>query len=117
VCLALLNNLLTRHGSNEQITALVDRNAYYVLPVVNVDGRYHFFHDANTPSSGRSFRIGKDDDHDGLVDEDGPDDLDGDGNICAMRKKDAHGQWKADPRSRGSSCASSPARGRMDPPR
>ena len=97
VCLAVLNRLLTGYGQNEQITKLVDRNAYYVIPVVNVDGRYHFFQDANDPSSGRSIRIPKDDDRDGLIDEDGPDDLDGDGNICMMRRKDPFGMYKTDP--------------------
>jgi hypothetical protein len=97
VCLAVLNRLLTGYGQNEQITKLVDRNAYYVIPVVNVDGRYHFFSDPNTPSSGRSIRIPKDDDRDGLFDEDGPDDLDGDGNIGTMRRKDPFGLFKTDP--------------------
>jgi Zinc carboxypeptidase len=97
VCLALLNRLLTGYGQNEEITRLVDRNAYYVIPTVNVDGRYHFFHDPNDPNSSRSFRIPKDDDRDGLVDEDPADDLDGDGNICMMRKKDPFGQYKTDP--------------------
>ena len=31
------------------------------------------------------------------MDEDGPDDLDGDGNICTMRRKDPFGQWTSDP--------------------
>jgi hypothetical protein len=97
VALAFLNRLLVLYGSNAQITELVDRNAYYVIPVVNVDGRYHFFHDAQTPDSGRSIRIPIDDDHDGLIDEDGPDDLDGDGNICTMRKRDPFGRYKTDP--------------------
>jgi hypothetical protein len=97
VALAFLNRLLVSYGSNPQITELVDRNAYYVIPIVNVDGRYHFFQDANTPSSSRSIRIPKDDDNDGLFDEDGPDDLDGDGNICTMRKADPFGRYKTDP--------------------
>ncbi len=97
VALAFLNRLLVNYGTNEQITELVDRNAYYVIPVVNVDGRYHFFNDANTASSGRSFRVPKDDDRDGLVDEDGPDDLDGDGNICTMRRRDPFGRYRTDP--------------------
>jgi hypothetical protein len=97
VALAVLNRLLTGYLANPQITELVDRNAYYVVPVVNVDGRYHFFHDANTPGSNRSIRIPKDDDHDGLIDEDGPDDLDGDGNICAMRRRDPFGRYRTDP--------------------
>jgi hypothetical protein len=97
VCLYLLNWLLTQYGKNEQITKVVDRNAFYVIPVVNVDGRWHFFTDPNNSSSGRSLRVPRDDDRDGLVDEDFPDDLDGDGNICRMRKRDPFGQWKADP--------------------
>jgi len=97
VCLYFLNTLLTKYGNNEKITKLVDKNAYYVIPVVNVDGRCHFFTDANTSSSNRGLRRPKDDDRDGLFDEDFPDDLDGDGNICRMRKKDPFGKYKTDP--------------------
>lgn len=97
VALYLLNYLLTNYGKNDEITKLVDKKCFYVIPVVNVDGRVHFFEDANTPSSNRSLRIPKDDDRDGLVDEDFPDDLDGDGNICTMRKRDPFGEFKTDP--------------------
>jgi hypothetical protein len=65
--------------------------------VINADGRYHFFADANTPDNNRSLRIPHDDDHDGLVDEDFADDLDKDGNICTMRKRDEFGAYKTDP--------------------
>jgi len=97
VCLYFANLLLTKYGENEKITKVVDKNAHYILPVVNVDGRARFFEDANTSSSGRSIRIPKDDDRDGLIDEDGADDLDGDGNICQMRIKDPNGEYKTDP--------------------
>jgi hypothetical protein len=97
VCLYFANLLLTKYGENEKITRVVDKNAYYILPVVNVDGRAHFFNDAQTPSSSRSFRVPKDEDRDGLLDEDGPDDLDGDGNICMLRIKDPLGDYKTDP--------------------
>jgi len=97
VCLYLANRLLTLYGENEQITALVDKNSFYIIPVVNVDGRYHFLEDANTSSSNRSIRRPKDDDRDGLFDEDSYDDLDGDGNICNMRKRDPNGTYKTDP--------------------
>ncbi len=97
VALYLLNYLLTNYGKNDEITKLVDKKCFYVIPVVNVDGRFHFFEDPNTSSSNRSMRRPHDDDHDGLVDEDFPDDLDGDGNICQMRKRDPHGQFKTDP--------------------
>ena len=97
VCLYLANTLLTKYGENEQVTSLVDRNSYYIIPTVNVDGRYHFFEDANTPSTNRSLRRPKDDDRDGLFDEDPNDDLDGDGNICNMRKRDPNGTHRTDP--------------------
>lgn len=97
VCLYLANRLLTLYGSNDQITSLVDKNTFYIIPSVNVDGRYHFFEDANTSSSSRSLRRPKDDDRDGLFDEDSYDDLDGDGNICNMRKRDPNGTHRTDP--------------------
>ena len=97
VCLYYANLLLTKYKENDKITKVVDKNVHYIIPVVNVDGRYHFFADANTPSSGRSIRVPKDDDGDGLIDEDGPDDLDGDGSITQMRIRDTLGIYKADP--------------------
>ena len=97
VCLYLAGRLLENFGKNENITEVINKNAWYILPCVNVDGRYHFFADPNDPSSGRSFRIPVDDDRDGLVDEDYPDDLNGDGNISIMRKKDPFGKYKTDP--------------------
>jgi len=72
VCLYLLNELLTRYGDNERIRKIVDRNVFYVVPTVNVDGRYHYMKDANTPDSNRSVRVPRDDDRDGLFDEDRP---------------------------------------------
>ncbi|HPT32035.1 MAG TPA: M14 family metallopeptidase, partial [Prolixibacteraceae bacterium] len=97
VCLYFANMLLTKYGENEKITRVVDKNAHYIIPVVNVDGRAHFFMDGNTPSSNRTIRIPKDDDRDGLIDEDPSDDLDGDGNICQMRIRDPLGEYKTDP--------------------
>ncbi len=97
VCLYLADLLLTHYGRNERITRLVDRNVFYIVPVVNVDGRYHFFADANTMHSNRGLRRPKDDDHDGRINEDFPDDLDGDGNICMMRKRDPNGKYRTDP--------------------
>jgi hypothetical protein len=108
VCLYLANRLLTNYGKIAEITEVVDRNVFYIIPVVNVDGRAHFFADANTPSSNRGLRIPIDDDRDGLFDEDGPDDIDGDGSITNMRIRDTLGRLRsdpADPRLIGSSLA------------
>ena len=97
ICLYLVDYLLGNYGKNKEVTELLDKKSLYIIPVINVDGRYHFLKDANTPDSNRSLRIPLDDDRDGLVDEDFPEDLDGDGNICTMRKKDPFGQFKTDP--------------------
>ena len=97
VCLYYANLLLTKYGENDKITKVVDKNAHYIIPVVNVDGRYHFFTDGNTPHSNRGLRVPRDDDGDALFDEDPYDDLDGDGSITQMRIKDPLGAYKVDP--------------------
>ena len=97
VVLYFADYLLKNYKTNPEIKNLVDKNSYYLIPSVNVDGRYHFFVDANTASTNRGLRRPKDDDRDGLFDEDFPDDLDGDGSICQMRMKDPFGKWKQDP--------------------
>lgn len=78
--------LLENHGSNPRVTELVDGTAFYLMPSVNPDGRAHWFQRAHNASSSRSGVQPTDDDRDGLYDEDGPNDLDGDGNIVMMRK-------------------------------
>ncbi|MCU4162707.1 M14 family metallopeptidase [Carboxylicivirga caseinilyticus] len=97
VCLYYANMLLTKYNENERIKKVVDKNVHYIVPVVNVDGRAHFFNDANTMHSSRSLRVPRDDDKDGLLDEDTYDDLDGDGSICQMRIRDPFGKYKTDP--------------------
>lgn len=97
ICLYLIDYLLGHYGSNKDVTELLDTKCFYIVPVVNVDGRHHFFADPNNSSSNRSVRIPVDDDRDGLVDEDFPDDLDKDGNITQMRRKDPFGPYKTDP--------------------
>lgn len=94
VCLYLADYLLGKYNTNEQIKQLIKRTTFYIIPVINPDGRWHFFNDANNPHTNRSIRRPKDDDLDGLFDEDGYDDLDGDGNICQMRIKDPNGKYK-----------------------
>jgi len=97
ICLYTMDYLLRNYGKNKEITELVDKKCFYFCPVVNPDGRYHFMADANDPNSNRSIRIPTDDDRDGLYDEDFPDDLDGDGNITRMRKRDPFGRYKTHP--------------------
>ncbi|HET6202402.1 MAG TPA: M14 family metallopeptidase [Planctomycetota bacterium] len=89
--------LLDNYGRLEKATELVDERVFYVLPSQNPDGRAWWFAAANHPHSSRSGKRPVDDDRDGVADEDGPDDLDGDGNLCQMRKRVPDGTHRLDP--------------------
>jgi hypothetical protein len=92
--------LMKYYGKTELATRLVDERAFYILPTVNPDGRAYFFEGLNTMDSSRASKRPYDDDRDGLFDEDGYDDLDGDGEILMMRIRDPNGRWKSDPEDR-----------------
>ena len=93
VVLYTLWYLAKSYGVNAPLTELLDRCAFYILPSLNPDGRASWFRDAHTQHSSRRSRTPVDSDRDGLVDEDGPDDLDGDGSITTMWKRDPRGDW------------------------
>ncbi len=86
VCLYTLWFMTENRAKNPRIAKLLAENVFYILPSVNPDGRDWWFHGPNTTNSSRSGRKPIDDDRDGQPDEDGPNDLDGDGSICQMRK-------------------------------
>ena len=86
VCVYLAWYLLENYDHNDEITELVDRSVFYILPMQNPDGRANWFNGAHTPHSSRTGYQPTDNDRDGTADEDGPDDLNGDGNINSMRK-------------------------------
>ncbi len=74
-----LDFLLKNYGTLERVTELVDRLTFYFLPMVNPDGRHRWFHQPATANFPRTVVVPIDDDRDGLADEDGYDNLDGDG--------------------------------------
>jgi len=83
------------------VSDLLDERTMYVVPSINPDGRAAFMDSPNTPSSPRSGVAPRDDDGDGLFDEDDLDDLNGDGHITMMRRRDPNGRWlvsREDPR-------------------
>jgi len=101
VVLYTLWHLTKEFGANEKITDLLDHNAFYLLPSQNPDGRDHWFEGPNTSSTSRSNQRPVDNDQDGLLDEDPYDDLDGDGSITRMWKREPNGRWirnQLDPR-------------------
>jgi hypothetical protein len=91
--------LLDNYGRLDRVTEMMDRLTFYVLPMVNPDGRALWFEGPSTPNFPRTVMVPVDDDLDGRVDEDGFDDLDGDGIITLMRKKVGPGEgfMKLDP--------------------
>lgn len=90
--------LVSAYGSVPAVTDLVDRSTFYLLPMVNPDGRVEWFTKPGTPNSSRTGLRPTDDDGDGAADEDGPNDLDGDGSITQMWRKDPFGSHRRDPR-------------------
>jgi hypothetical protein len=97
VALYAIRYLLLNHGKNELATRLLDERAFYVIPTMNPDAREVFIGQATSPNAPRSGLVPFDDDRDGVADEDGPDDLDGDGSITQMRRRDPNGRMKAHP--------------------
>ena len=79
------------------IDSLLDQRVFYIVPTINPDGREHFLHQPDNPNSPRSGMAPRDNDGDGLVDEDGYDDLNGDGYITQMRRRNPNGRWITSP--------------------
>jgi len=93
--LSWIEGLLETRESDPNVAQLLETTAIYAIPRLNVDAVEHYF-------KGRQWETlvnGKpvDDDHDALVDEDGPEDLNGDGVIMWMRVEDKEGQYILDP--------------------
>lgn len=86
--------LLESYAQNPFVKNLVDSKAFYIVPVQNIDSRERFLH---TPQSLRTGAVPRDDDGDGLIDEDGEEDINGDGFITQMRIRVKGGRWKEDP--------------------
>jgi hypothetical protein len=83
-------------GKIEYITELLKDKIFYIVPSINPDGRDNFLHQPNNPNSPRSGMMPVDNDRDGKTNEDGFDDLDGNGSITFMRRKNTNGRYKLD---------------------
>lgn len=93
VCLYIIDKLLTGYENDPEIRRLLDEKVFYICPVVNPDGVY------NSVEAGMSQRgnvMLRDDDGDGRVNEDGPDDLNRDGFITQFRYKNPKGEFVID---------------------
>ena len=91
--LHLIDKLLRGYGSEEKVTRCLDSRAFYVIPRLNPDGAELALADKPrfVRSSVRPYpRL---EEQDGLYEED----IDGDGRILMMRRKDSNGAWTPHP--------------------
>jgi hypothetical protein len=86
--------LCKSYGVIDRLTELIDERSFYFMPMENPDGREVWFNQPATPHFLRGGIRPVDNDHDGVKDEDGPDDLDGDGHITSMWMPDELGRYK-----------------------
>ena len=93
VTLYIIDKLVSGYGSDDAITQLIDDNAFYLCPIVNPDGVYNSVQ-RGIPQRQNSMEV--DDDEDGRINEDGPDDLNGDGKITSFRYPDTAGRYVID---------------------
>ena len=95
IALHVAESLLTGYATNADIKERLDEHVFYILPRVNPDAAEQMF---APPESGRKTNTTKyDNDNDGRMDEDGPEDLNGDGVITMMRVKDPLGPYMIHP--------------------
>ncbi len=95
IAVGWIDHLLDGYGSDEAITKLLDTTTIYVIARLNTIGPAGFFGKLRCET--QVTRKPVDDDHDGLRDEDGPEDLNGDGMITSMRIEDPDGSFILDP--------------------
>lgn len=92
VTLFLAYHLLSSYRKDPDITRLIDTRVIYIIQRADPDGAEAFFSGqidwdpAKIPGK-------RDDDGDGRFGEDGPEDIDGDGEILKMRIVDPQGEW------------------------
>ncbi len=93
--LCVIDFLLTGYSSNPEVRKRIDSQAFYIIPRVNPDAAEGMF---GGVKAGRKANFSpRDDDNDGQIDEDGPEDLNGDGMIALMRVRDPAGPYMIHP--------------------
>jgi hypothetical protein len=95
IALSVAGYLLKNYPSNAEVKERLDNSTIYVIPRVNPDGAEGYF--APVKAGRRTNLNPRDDDNDGRLDEDGPEDLNNDGFITVMRVKAPDGEYIVDP--------------------
>lgn len=89
--LGVVHRLLT--ASDPETLSLLAERTFYIAPAIIPDSSELQMRSVERPRD-TTLRPW-DDDGDGLLDEDGPEDLDGDGQALTMRRVDPNGSWTA----------------------
>ncbi len=96
VAVSWVEHLVGQYEKDAAIGKLLKTTTIYVIPRLNPDAAERFFIRPQVETSLNDKPV--DDDHDGLVDEDEPEDLNGDGLITWMRIEDPQGEYILDPK-------------------
>jgi hypothetical protein len=93
--LFIADYLLKNYPGDAEVKQRLDNHVVYILPRVNPDAAEVMF---GAVKSGRKTNAApRDDDSDGRLDEDGPEDLNKDGFIALLRVKSSEGEYMVDP--------------------
>ena len=95
LALSLVEYLLSNYPADAAVKQRVDSQVFYIIPRVNPDGAEMMF--ASVKTGRKTNAVVFDADNDGRADEDGPEDLNKDGQITVMRVKDPKGPYMIDP--------------------
>ena len=87
----MARQLVDQAGSDEDVKKLLEEQTVYVIPLPSPDASEAFFHKPYSERTGNARAT--DDDRDGRTNEDGPEDLNGDGWITVMRIEDPTGKY------------------------
>jgi hypothetical protein len=95
IAVAVIDGLLKGYPANADVKNRLESSVFYVIPRMNPDGAEGMF---GPVKAGRRTNLNpRDDDNDGRLDEDGPEDLNKDGLITLMRVKASGGEYMIDP--------------------
>ena len=92
VALGTIQHLLTRYGTDERVTKLIDETTIYIIPRIMIDASEVYLTTADRMRS--SIRTWPDRSAE-IIDGIRVSDVDGDGQIAYMRVRDQDGPWKA----------------------
>ncbi len=90
-----VEHLMKQYRDDAPTAQLLKKTTIYVVPCLNPDAIERYFTNPKIELSGNDSP--RDDDHDGIVDEDPCEDLNGDGLITMLRVEDKEGEYILDP--------------------